>query len=204
MFRAFRGRAALLVGLPLLSLMPAGCVKDPEIEDETVPPVGVEQPAPGGATIGAAEACSQLVDAEMATRAQLGCDESPVSPTCPDRLFLAGSQPCDEYDEASVAACVKAVKAYRHCADFDTNPCVVTVVESSCRAPKLPEAGVVREAGTEAGVVRDGAVPVPDGQAPGDGQAPAAPEGGRGDGGSSVPTDAAPDGAPSPVDAGPG
>jgi hypothetical protein len=146
-----RTRHILLVaGLPLGSFVVIGCVQDPQVENETVPPVGIEQPGPGSSTIGADSACTELVDAETAARAKLGCPDSVVSLACPDHLFLAGSQPCDEYDEASVEACVQALGAYGHCSDFDRKPCVVTVIATSCHAPRVAEGGAV-DAAADAG-----------------------------------------------------
>jgi hypothetical protein len=192
-------RRPLVTGLPLISLIVFGCVKDPQLEGETVPPDGIEQPGAGKTTIGIDVACSTLVDAETKARSALGCPDSAVSLTCPNYLFLAGSQPCDEYDEASVQACAKAMDAFEDCSEFDETPCVATVIASSCHAPIVTGGGEggVLDSGVDAGPKAPGPDASTDGGGSNLGDAAVGPnEAGTIDAGSSV------DATVAPVDAG--
>jgi hypothetical protein len=152
-----------------------GCIDDVNTEEDVPAEKGATQPETSGKVIAASEACSRLVAAETAARDDLNCDSSP-GPECPERLRLFGSLVCSEIDEGSVDACVDAIGAYRSCGEFDSRPCVVTVIESTCKNPM--EAGVpVPEAGSDASLVPEGGVaeggaPTPD-AAPPDATAPA-------------------------------
>ena len=118
------------------TVLVSGCVKDPAVEDEVAPTVGVSQPrSDGGATVGAADACHELVSAERSARSRLGCGDAGVALTCPNYVFLVGAVPCDEYVRSTVESCVTTMGAYTSCQDFDTKPCVVTVIRRSCAAP---------------------------------------------------------------------
>jgi hypothetical protein len=136
--------AALAVSLA------AGCVTDPTVEDQTVSSTGVQQPGgDGGATIDAAAACGQLVAADKAARARLGCEDPKVPLACPDYVRLVGAMSCSRYLQGSVTACVTAMAAYQACGDFDTRPCVATVVRESCRV------SIQVDSGSEASVPGD-------------------------------------------------
>jgi hypothetical protein len=129
----------IVSGVLVAALGVAGCVTDPEVEDDVIPPTGATQPAGGGVTVTAEAACQALAEAETTARDRLGCEERTIS--CPGHVYLAGATPCAEYDEASVEACTDAMAGYRACSDFGTRPCIVTLVADSCTPPALPDAG---------------------------------------------------------------
>lgn len=136
--------ARLLVSAGALVPLVVGCVSEPDENGVIVPPAaGLVQPEAGasGPTVSAAAACAALATALGAARTRLGCMAAAVPvPDCSagtGYLAIAGSMPCDEYDEGSVNACVAAYGAFAACTDFDTTPCVVTAVPSSCHAPAV-------------------------------------------------------------------
>jgi hypothetical protein len=137
--------ARLLVTAGALVPLVAGCVSSPDENGAVVAPApGIVQPeagASGPITVSAAAACTALTTALAAAKKRLGCAAAAVSvPDCSadaGYLAIAGSMPCDEYDQGSVNACVAAYGAFAACADFDTSPCVITAVPSSCHAPAV-------------------------------------------------------------------
>jgi hypothetical protein len=181
---------SLLAASAALALA-TSCVDDVKTEADVPAEPGAIQPEGSGRSVSAVEACDQLEAAEKKVRSELDCDPSP-SPDCPGRLRLAGSFVCAEVDEGSVEACVSAMNDYRACGEFDSRPCIVTVVSNTCRNPT--EAGPPpvppTEAGLEGGMteggeggsggVQEGGTVVPDGSAGSTGGAPgstdAAPE----------------------------
>ena len=151
---------ALALGLSCAA--PTACVSDPNIENDVPAEPGAKQPsADGGATLNFGAACSELADAEKAERSKLGCKV--VTRACPAYVAVAGALPCDLYVESTVAACVAAIRHYGACSDFDTKPCVVTAVASSCHAPVVTDAG------------SDASNPHPDGSTPTDSGRPKPP-----------------------------
>lgn len=134
-------RLLKVVAVALSSVATTACVSDPKVEDYAPPSAGAHQPSGDGvATLSATEACTQLVSAETASRAKLACTASP-SEQCPAHLAVAGALPCGLYDASTVAACVSEIGKYAACSDFDTKPCIVTAVVSSCHAPPRAEGG---------------------------------------------------------------
>lgn len=131
---------AARVGVPAALLVAEGCVSDHTVEDTVTPSIGATQPDGGSSgPVGAPAACDRIKSARSAARAKLGCDAP--KDECPNLLLLAGSIPCDDFTGGSIAACEAAIGAYGKCSDFDTKPCVVTPVSTSCHAPAAPEAG---------------------------------------------------------------
>jgi D-serine deaminase-like pyridoxal phosphate-dependent protein len=114
-----------------------GCVSDPKVEINVQPARGITEPASdaGASLIGAAAACDALVTAAGDANRRLGCSTSSAPFTCPQYTYLAGAQACTEYRAGTVAACVAAMAKYKACSDFDTKPCVSTVVATSCAVP---------------------------------------------------------------------
>ena len=117
------------------------CVEDPKVENDAPAQPGALEPKGGGNTVALAGACSRLTDAKEAARAKLECDAPGTEPSCSGALAVAGALPCDEYDEESVAACVTEIGQYAACSDFDTKPCVVAAIVTSCHPPQHEEAG---------------------------------------------------------------
>jgi hypothetical protein len=118
------------------------CVSDPSVENDVPARSGAHQPGvTGQGTLPAVEACNQLVQAEQAGREKLRCKAPADKPLCPLHLAVAGALPCDSYEQSTVSACVAEIGQYAACDDFDTKPCIVTAVASSCHAPVAREAG---------------------------------------------------------------
>ncbi len=142
---------AVRVGISAVALLVVeGCVSDHALEDDVEPSVGVIQPEGGSSEpVAASAACERIESARSGAAAKLGCDTPEDS--CPALLLLAGSIPCDDFTGGSIAACEAAIGAYRKCSDFDTKPCVVTPVSTSCHAPAAPDAAAhpSRDGGTK-------------------------------------------------------
>ncbi len=133
--------ARLLISAGAVMPLVAGCVSSPDENGSVVPPAaGIGQPEAGasGRTVTAAAACIALAGAIAATNLRLGC--SVATPKCSagaGYVAIAGSMPCDEYDQASLNACLAAYETFKACTDFDTMPCVITAVPASCHSPAV-------------------------------------------------------------------
>lgn len=155
-------RLLKVVGVAFSSVAITACVSDPKVEDYAPPSAGAHQPSGDGvATLSVAEACTRLVNAETTTRQKLACTASP-SPQCPAHLAVAGALPCGLYDASTVTACVSEIGKYAACSDFDTKPCIVTAVVSSCHAPPRAEAGTDATVPTREGGPPDATTGKPD------------------------------------------
>ncbi|HEX7669472.1 MAG TPA: hypothetical protein VF395_07815 [Polyangiaceae bacterium] len=136
------------------------CVSDPSVEDDVPARSGAHQPAASGDDpVPAAAACERVLVAEKAARDSLDCKPRTPAPTCPIYLSIAGTRPCDSYEGSTVSVCEAEIAKYTTCSDFDTRPCVVTAVASTCHAPAVPEAGPRGDAGKAEGGLPDGSVP---------------------------------------------
>jgi hypothetical protein len=168
-------------------VLATSCVDEVKTEPDVPAAPGATQPEGNGKSVSASEACDQLEAAESKARSDLDCDPSP-SPACPGRLRLAGSFVCAEVDQGSVEACVSAIADYSTCGEFDSRPCVVTVLSSTCKNPT--EAGPPPEPPNDGGMVSEGGgegeggVTVPEGGV-------TVPDGGGSEGGSPGISDAA-------------
>jgi len=135
------------------------CVSDPRVEDDVPARSGAHQPAASGDDpVPAAAACERVLAAEKAARDSLDCMPRTPAPTCPTYLRIAGAQPCDSYEGSTVSVCEAEIANYASCADFDTKPCIVTAVASTCHAAAVPEAGPRGDAGKTEDGLPDGSV----------------------------------------------
>jgi hypothetical protein len=136
-------------------LLGTACVSDPKVQDESTSTTGMRQAnSDGGSTIGADEACKELVTAAETARTRLGCDAPKTPPTCPAYVSVGGSLPCKEYLKSTVQECAATMAAYASCDEFDVHPCVAAAVTSSCGHVAVPDAGpdgAVKGGGKEAG-----------------------------------------------------
>lgn len=153
----------------------SACVSDPTVENDVPARSGAHQPGvTGESAISAKDACDQVLSAEQSARDKLSCAARTPASVCPSYLAVAGSMPCDSYEESTVTACVTAIGEYTSCDDFDTKPCIVTAI--TCHPPAgVPEAGTRKpDAGhTDAGTP-DATPPTPDSSVVVDGGSPPA------------------------------
>jgi len=118
---------AAVVGLGLVGSS-AACSEQEPAGPATLPSSGIVQPAGNGVPVDEGQACEALVQAEIATRTQLGCSPR-TGPGCPGNLRPAGGEACLAYDQGTVTACVSLMAGYVRCDEFVRRPCVVTALE---------------------------------------------------------------------------
>jgi hypothetical protein len=132
-----------------------GCGSSSDTKDTVPARPGFQMPEGGSARLGEAEACTELSQALSGSAQRLGCSAAPVS--CPSYVRPAGGEGCFEYDDASVKACVNAVKGYTRCTDFETKRCIVSAIRVAGQCLDRPPDASADDAGDDDGESDDGA-----------------------------------------------
>jgi len=127
-----RRRVWASCGLVIFGYVGFACSSNVGTEDTVPSTKGFVMPDGGGARISEEDACARISSADRDARQRLSCGARPI--TCPEYVQPAGSQPCLEYDEATVIACESVIAGYKICADFDVKRCIVSAIPDS--APK--------------------------------------------------------------------
>jgi hypothetical protein len=142
------------LGLLLVPFCLAAACSGDETADPVSAPPGIVQPEGNGVAIDEATACQRIRGVAERRSGGLGCDAIELLP-CPAFIRPPGGGECLVYDEGTVVACETVIDSHRDCSDFDTSPCIVTVLDEP--GPGCAEGGAGGVAGASGVPVGGGA-----------------------------------------------